>query len=114
MNVLAFMMFFMLVFGILGIENFKGTLQHRCIVDGPAPSGYISLGKQGARLATNFYTRNDTAYFDGEGSEGNMGEFELWCGRDGKGVSCPSNMFCKYDFGNPHFGFAGFDDFYQA
>ena len=52
--------------------------------------------------------------FDGEGSPIEIGEFELWCTTSGPGYTCPSNAFCKTDEGNPHFGFAGFDDFYQA
>ena len=67
-NVLMFMFFFLLVFGILGVENFKGELQHRCllpalqhspsntrqresllllprcVVTGPAVAGYVSMG----------------------------------------------------------------------
>lgn len=121
MNVLAFMFFYLLVFGILGVENFQGALQHRCVVLGPAPAGYIDLGMDGethmtAYLAANSYT-NWTEYADlaAAGDTGGIGEWDLWCSKPGDGGDeCPSNMECITDFGNPHYGLVGFDNFMQA
>ena len=34
LNVLQFMVFFIVIFGIAGISLFPGMLQHRCVVSG--------------------------------------------------------------------------------
>ena len=82
---MAFMFFFLLVFGLLGVENFMGTLQARCVVNGPAPAGYIDMGKDASYLSANTYGRNDTFLWDDEHAAGTMGEFDLWCSKDGNG-----------------------------
>ena len=90
------MLFFLVVFGIIGIENFQGksrmhivlfapsalnlnlrfegALQHRCVVNGPAPAGYIAGGNTGSTLAQNTYTTADTSLYDTEGEAMHMGE----------------------------------------
>merc|ERR1711998_13687 len=77
-NVLTFMFFFLLVFGIFGVENFKGTLQHRCMVTGPAPAGLINMGKEASYLAVNSYNSTSTGLFV-SGETGTMGEIDLFC-----------------------------------
>ena len=96
----------------LGI--WQGSLRQRCKVKGPAPAGMIDMGKQASYLAPNTYTAADTHLFAAD-EIGTEGEFDLYCSVDsGVGIHCPENMYCDTTTENPHFGYAGFDDFGQA
>ena len=105
-NVLQFMLFFLIIFGIAGITIFPGKLQHRCVVTGPYPSQTAGV------IYTNDYaTVNDV---------GEFGEFEYFCTTDTKRESypfpyrCASYMTCDTRFGNPHHGATHFDNFGAA
>ena len=56
---------------------------------------------------------NRTSFLE-DGVVGIVGEIELFCSRGGTGLSCPSNMECQLDYGNPYHGFVSFDNFVQA
>ena len=98
MNVLSFMAFFLLIFGILGINNFGGKYSHRCVVT--APVGPLS----------------DTAFAD-IGEIASWGELPTFCSDD-TGLAplgeCPAYQECKAGNENPHRGDASFDTFGNA
>ena len=105
-NVIQFMIFFLIIFGIAGITLFPGQLQHRCVVTGPYPSQTA-----GITYDEDYASADDP---------GEMGEFEYHCTAENKRVSfpfpyrCASYMTCDTKFGNMHDGSTHFDNFGAA
>ena len=105
-NVLQFMLFFLIIFGIAGVTLFPGKLQHRCVVTGPYPSQTA-----GIVYGDDYASPEDV---------GELGEFEYFCTSDTERVSfpfpyrCASYMTCDETFGNPHHGATHFDNFGAA
>ena len=113
MNVTMFMFFFLLLFGIFGVENFMGTYARRCVVTGPAVAGVTFSPSGGFQPAPNSYSSEDTSLYD-DGEVAEMGEFEYWCSNHSMALQCPSNMVCDASYGNPHFGYTSFDNIFTA
>jgi hypothetical protein len=103
-NVIQFMTFFLIIFGIAGVTLFPGKLQQRCVVEGP----------YGSQTSGVNYT-SEYAAEPGEVAE--FGEFEYFCTPDNDRVSfpfpyrCASYMKCDTSYGNQHFGATSFDNF---
>ena len=95
-HVLQFMIFWLIIFGILGLTLFGGQLRHRCVVDTSYPSQ-----TSGITYSSEYADVNGTAA---------MGEFEYFCTLSNKRESfpfpyrCASYMTCDKDYGNPHYG----------
>eukprot|EP01064_Diplonema_japonicum_P029541 TRINITY_DN4809_c0_g1_i1.p1 TRINITY_DN4809_c0_g1~~TRINITY_DN4809_c0_g1_i1.p1 ORF type:complete len:1504 (+),score=269.06 TRINITY_DN4809_c0_g1_i1:171-4682(+) len=81
MNVLMLILFFFTVFGILGVQLFKGLYRNRCLDPSTMePPGYPSSEGQFCRNSSNTFL----------------------------GRSCPSHLTCL-PFKNPDYGFVNFD-----
>jgi len=103
-NVLSFMGFFMLVFGILAIQNFGGVYSQRCIVQSAVPT------------LTTERDYNPLSY-SAIGEPAKYGEFETFCANTTRFAplgTCPSYQECLAGNTNPHHGSASFDDFFAA
>jgi len=102
-NVIQFMLFFLIIFGIAGITLFPGKLQHRCIVESAYPSQ-----TPGIVYGQDYAAAGDVTEF---------GEFEYFCTPDTERISypfpyrCASYMSCDTTYGNPHEGATSFDNF---
>ena len=102
-NVIQFMLFFLIIFGIAGITLFPGKLQHRCVVDSAYPSQTVGID-----YGEDYAAAEDV---------GEFGEFEYFCTPSTERQSypfpyrCASYMTCDSKFGNPHFGATNFDNF---
>ena len=104
-NVLSFMGFFMLVFGILAIQNFGGVYSKRCIVQSPVPT---LTTQRDYSLLPNYSANGEAAVY---------GEFETFCANTTRFSplgTCPSYQECLAGNENPHHGSASFDDFFAA
>ena len=105
-NIISFMLFFLIIFGIVGITLFGAKLSARCIVAGPYPSQTT-----GIVYSDEYATVADVAEF---------GEFEYFCTESSTRVSypfpyrCASYMTCDATYGNPHHGATHFDNFGAA
>ena len=103
LNVISFMLFFLIIFGLAGITLFPGKLNTRCVVSGPYPSQTSGIGYNDSYAAME-----DVAEF---------GEFEYFCTESTERVSypfpyrCASYMTCDATYGNPHHGATHFDNF---
>ena len=95
-NVIRFMLFWMTIFGILGITLFSGRLRHRCVIDTAYPSQ-----TSGITYSSAYADVNATA---------SMGEYEYFCTDSANRESfpfpyrCASYMTCNKDYGNPNYG----------
>ena len=111
-NVLSFMAFFLLVFGILGIQNFGGVYENRCIVIAPVPGGQFVASYNGSQATVTSY---DGSYAD-MGGTAVWGEFENFCSNSSLAPlgNCPAYQQCWKGQPNPHRNIASFDDFIGA
>ena len=105
-DVIQMMIFWLIIFGILGLTLFGGMLQHRCVVKSAYPSQ-----TSGITYGADYADVNATA---------GMGEFEYFCtASDAREAfpfpyRCASYMTCDLEYGNPHHGAISFDNMGHA
>jgi len=90
LNVINILLFFYLVFGIIGLEFFMGQFDARCVIDGTS---------------------------DATSPERYCGITGSYPGTPGDVISCPAanvDSMCLPDYGNPNSGYSSFDTFPAA
>ncbi|KAI9598651.1 Ion transport protein-domain-containing protein [Syncephalis fuscata] len=102
-DVTGFITFFLIIFGIIALETFKGSLSRHCVMDSDealvtAPikycGSYIDLNSSKIMsLVNNNKTLSNIAT---------------------KGYTCPANQLCRDMNENPMFGFLGYDHIFMA
>mmetsp|Transcript_2999 Transcript_2999/g.11471 ORF Transcript_2999/g.11471 Transcript_2999/m.11471 type:complete len:2472 (-) Transcript_2999:11-7426(-) len=91
-NVVVFLLFVFLIFGIMGLEFFNRSYSRRCF-----------LLKQGG---------SEQCTIDGTTYDCEPAVVDVWCGREGGlGQACPGELTCVPDTENPNSGFSNFDHF---
>ena len=138
-NTLIVVAFYFLIFGIVGVQLWHGTLRYRCYWDGgnatnltgPVPtracvapgSGAVGQWGDGSAVKAGFLPvlnttlvegpRYDAALFDEGfvcmGNPGNNSDSDDWVVTPPRG-GCPVNHSCLCYGENPNFGLTSFDD----
>ncbi|KAG0186357.1 calcium channel protein [Apophysomyces sp. BC1034] len=102
-NVVFFVLFFFIIFGIVGVQSFKGSFLRRCVWKDPADPGNVEVLQQYCG-----------GYIDSE--TGQVEPFLLKDGRKGlwsKGFICPAGLVCQ-ETENPFGNTISFDNIFSS
>lgn len=84
-NVAVFVLFAVVLFSIVGVQSFKGSLRRNCVLVQSGGNGNITLG-QACGGQIDPVSLNTTSYYSGQG---------LRVGGEPKGYICPLGQICQ-------------------
>jgi hypothetical protein len=95
-RVVVFLLFFYLIFGIVGIQSFRGSLNRRCIMETDFQNGTVSDQPVLPEKACGSWYQSPNVICQPIGIDGTT---DIICGDPGgqytKGYACPVGQMCK-------------------
>ncbi|KAJ7019630.1 Ion transport protein-domain-containing protein [Mycena alexandri] len=103
-SVAYFVLFAMVLFSIIGVQTFKGSLRRTCVLNPTLGEPATVLSSQFCGAYIDPVTLNRTGYIDLDGTPSG----------DVKGYTCPLGQVCREQKDNPFDGVESFDTIYFA